>query len=45
MHDHLVDAEELLKSGKGKLTKEQIYKLFAILSRLDFIQDALDDKN
>ncbi|EKM58915.1 uncharacterized protein PHACADRAFT_191224 [Phanerochaete carnosa HHB-10118-sp] len=43
-HDHLVDAEELAKAGKGSLAAEQVHDLLKLLDGLSYIKEVVEDK-
>ncbi|EKM49167.1 uncharacterized protein PHACADRAFT_201947 [Phanerochaete carnosa HHB-10118-sp] len=43
-HDHLVDAEELTKAGKGSLAVEQVHELLKLLDGLSYIKEVVEDK-
>ncbi|EKM50253.1 uncharacterized protein PHACADRAFT_201095 [Phanerochaete carnosa HHB-10118-sp] len=43
-HDHLVDAEELAKAGKGSLAIEQVHDLLKLLDGLSYIKEVVEDK-
>ncbi|EKM49593.1 uncharacterized protein PHACADRAFT_201304 [Phanerochaete carnosa HHB-10118-sp] len=44
MHNHLVDAEELSKAGKGSLASEQVHELLKLLDGLSYIKEVVKDK-
>ncbi|EKM49109.1 uncharacterized protein PHACADRAFT_202004 [Phanerochaete carnosa HHB-10118-sp] len=44
MHDHLVDAKELAKAGKGSLAVEQVHDLLKLLDGLSYIKEVVEDK-